>query len=112
MKLHRIVMLVLAAAALLPGAARATGLLTCDSGDPSQWITQEVLAERLTAQGWQVRFIKEDGGCWEVYGTTPEGDRAEAYFHPVTGEKLLVSQRGRILFRADGLSGSGAGDTP
>lgn len=102
----RIVVITLAAAVILPVAANATGLLTCDSGDPSKWITEEAMTEQLTAKGWQVRFIKEDGGCWEVYGTTPEGARAEAYFHPVTGEKLLISQRGRILFRADGVSGS------
>ena len=45
--------------------------------------------------------MKVDGGCWEVYGTTPEGKRVEAYFHPATGEKLLVSRRGQIIFRAD-----------
>ena len=29
----------------------------------------------------------------------PEGQRVEAYFHPVTLEKLLVARRGQILFR-------------
>lgn len=106
MKRLRIIGIALAAAAILPAASGATGLLTCDSGDPSKWMSKEALTERLTAQGWQVRFIKEDGGCWEVYGTTPEGDRAEAYFDPVTGEKLLVAQRGRILFRAEGVTGA------
>ena len=106
MKSLSIIVTTLATAALVPVVAGATGLLTCESGDPSKWITEEAMAEQLTAKGWQIRFIKEDGGCWEVYGTTPEGQRAEAYFHPVTGEKLLVSQRGRILFRADGVSGS------
>ena len=47
------------------------------------------------------RWMKEDGGCWEVYGTTPEGQRVEGYFHPATGAAELIAQRGRILFRAD-----------
>ena len=35
-------------------------------------------------KGWQIRRIKEDGGCYEVYAVTDKGDRVEAYFHPVT----------------------------
>jgi sulfoxide reductase heme-binding subunit YedZ len=34
-----------------------------------------------------------------VYGTDPQGNRVEAYFHPVTFEKLLVSRRGQVLFK-------------
>jgi hypothetical protein len=46
-----------------------------------------------------VRKSKVDGGCYEVYGTDPQGNRVEAYFHPVSFEKLLVSRRGQVLFR-------------
>ena len=81
-------------------SAHATGAMTCDSGDPSGWQPQSALEEKLVAEGWQVRRIKVDGGCYEAYATTPEGDRVEAYFHPVTLEKLLVSRRGEVLFRA------------
>ena len=45
---------------------------------------------------------RRSGGCYEVYGTTPEGDRVEAYFHPVTLEKLYVARRGEVLFRKKG----------
>lgn len=89
-----------AAAFLLAAPAQATGLMTCDSGPQSGWRSQEQLSQHLTRQGWQVRRTKIDGGCYEVYGTTPEGDRVEAYFHPVSFEKLLVARRGEILFRA------------
>lgn len=78
--------------------ASATGAMTCQS-DKTQWKTQEQLTAALKAQGWTVRKSKVDGGCYEVYGTTPEGDRVEAYFHPVTLEKLLVSRRGEVLFK-------------
>jgi hypothetical protein len=92
--------LLLAAAALaLPALpALATGKMTCDV-PAAQRKPQEELVRTITAQGWQVRKAKLDGGCYEVYGTTPEGDRVEAYFHPVTFEKLLVSRRGEILYR-------------
>jgi len=77
----------------------ATGAITCKAGPQSGWKSEKDLTDKLTKEGWTVRKSKVDGGCYEVYGTTPEGDRVEAYFHPVTLEKLYVSRRGEILFR-------------
>ena len=62
----------------------ATGLATCDSGTKSTWQPQATLEKQLKDKGWQIRRIKEDGGCYEVYAVTEKGDRVEAYFHPVT----------------------------
>ncbi|WP_299984345.1 PepSY domain-containing protein [uncultured Ruegeria sp.] len=84
----------------LPINAGATGIHQCEATDKSDWLTEDQLTERLEANGWSVRFMKEDGGCWEVYGTNPDGQRVEGYFHPVSGEPELIAQRGRILFRA------------
>jgi hypothetical protein len=81
--------------------ADATGRYTCEDVAKSKWLTQEALTKKLSDEGWAIRFMKEDGGCWEVYGTTPEGQRAEVYFNPSSGKKLLVSQRGRTLFKAE-----------
>ena len=68
----------------LASAAHATGLATCDSGAPESWQTQEKLAASLKEKGWQVRRIKVDGGCYEVYALNEKGERVEAYFHPRT----------------------------
>ena len=64
--------------------ASATGLATCASGAPSGWQPQATLEKQLTDQKWQVRRIKVDGGCYEVYALNDKGERVEAYFHPVT----------------------------
>ena len=82
----------------LAAPATATGLYQCESGDRIGWKSQEELEDQMVADGWTVRRIKEDGGCYEAYGTTPEGQRVEAYFDPVTLEMLLVARRGEILF--------------
>ncbi len=93
--------LVLAAAALgVASPALATGKMTCNAGPEAGWKSQKALQESLRKQGWQVRKTKIDGGCYEVYGTMPNGDRVEAYFHPVTFQQLLVSRRGEVIFRA------------
>jgi hypothetical protein len=65
-------------------AAGATGLATCDSGPKEGWQPVAKLEQTLKDKGWTVRRVKEDGGCYEVYGLDDKGQRVEAYFHPVT----------------------------
>jgi hypothetical protein len=100
MKMKQII-LPFSAALLLANAvpAFATGLMTCDSGDRSSWQSKDSLKQQMQNNGWTVRRIKEDGGCYEVYGTSPEGKRVEAYYDPVSLDKLLVARRGVILFK-------------
>lgn len=91
--------LTLAALLLVMAApAFATGKMTC-AATPEQRKSIDALTTDLTKQGWQVRKAKLDGGCYEVYGTTPQGDRVEAYFDPVSFEKLLVLRRGQVLYK-------------
>lgn len=71
----------------------ATGLYTCESGPRSEWKSQDELKKNLESQGWKVRRIKEDGGCWEVYAINDKGQRVEAYFHPVTLKNVFTSTR-------------------
>lgn len=72
----------IALAAALP--SYATGLATCDSGPRETWQPQQRLQKILEGEGWQIRRIKEDGGCYEVYALNEKGERVEAYFHPKT----------------------------
>ncbi len=79
-------------AAMLSLAANgwATGLATCDTGPREGWQSPETLKQILIEKGWEVRRIKEDGGCYEVYALTDQGERVEAYFHPETLEPVPV----------------------
>ena len=47
----------------------------------------------LKAKGWEVRNIKVDGGCYEVYALDEKQERVEAYFHPVTLERVKTAER-------------------
>jgi len=73
--------------------ALATGLATCDSGPKEGWQPQAKLEKQLTEQKWQVRRIKVDGGCYEVYAMNEKGERVEAYFHPVTLDPVPTKPR-------------------
>jgi len=88
-----LVAVALSGAALSP-AAHATGLATCDSGARESWQTQEKLTAMLKEKGWQVRRIKEDGGCYEVYAMNEKGERVEAYFHPRTLAPVPTGSKG------------------
>jgi hypothetical protein len=78
--------------------AFATGKLKCDV-PAAQRQPVGALEARLKAEGWTIKKSKLDGGCYEVYGTQPDGTFVEAYFDPATFEKLYVSQRGKVLFK-------------
>ncbi len=73
---------------MLSTPAFATGLATCDSGPQESWQPQAKLEQQLKDKGWQVRRIKIDGGCYEVYALNEKGERVEAYFHPKTLESV------------------------
>ena len=47
----------------------------------------------LKEKGWEVRNVKVDGGCYEVYAIDDKGERVEAYFHPVTLERVKTAER-------------------
>jgi hypothetical protein len=79
--------------AFAAASAGATGLATCDSGPKEGWKPQAALEKQLVARNWQVRRIKVDGGCYEVYGMNEKGERVEAYFHPVTLEPVPTKPR-------------------
>jgi hypothetical protein len=71
-------------ALLIATQSLATGLATCDSGPQETWQPQSALEKQLKDKGWQIRRIKVDGGCYEVYAIDEKGQKVEAYFHPKT----------------------------
>lgn len=90
----RLLAAVLVAAAITATPVRvatATGLATCDSGSPDTWQPQEKLTAMLKEKGWDVRNVKIDGGCYEVYALDEKQERVEAYFHPVTLERVQIA---------------------
>jgi len=48
------------------------------------WQPRQALEDKLKAEGWQVRRIKTDDGCYKVEGTRQDGQRVKATFQPDT----------------------------
>jgi len=51
----------------------------------------DALKQKLEGEGWKVRRIKSEDGCFEVYGFDAQGRKIEAYFHP---KSLAMLKRG------------------
>ncbi len=67
------------------GAAHAAEL--CDV-PTDQWQPREALQNKLEAEGWTVKKIKIEDGCYEAYATNEEGKKMETFFNPKTLEAV------------------------
>lgn len=63
------------------GTAAAEDICTVPQ---AEWQAKEVLQQKLETEGWKIKTIKIDDGCYEVYGTDAAGKRMETYFDPKT----------------------------
>jgi hypothetical protein len=59
----------------------------------ADWQPREALQKKLEGDGWQVRRIKSDDGCYEVYAIDDQGRRIEAAYNPKTFE-MMKRERG------------------
>ena len=77
----------LMAAALLAGVATTGGALADDDDcnvPMANWQSREAVQKMAEAQGWTVRRIKTDDGCYEIKGTDAEGRMIEVKVDPGT----------------------------
>lgn len=52
----------------------------------AEWQPIEALQQKLEAEGWKVKTLKTDDGCYEAYAIDDKGRRVETYFNPKTFE--------------------------
>ncbi len=72
-------------------AALATGQCNAPVSD---WQPREALQKKLEDAGWQVRRIKAEDGCYEVYAVNDKGGRLEAAYDPKTFEVTNLERGG------------------
>ena len=79
----------LMSAALILGAAALPALAEtrCDTPEADRRPVEELKTE-LTAKGWDIRNVKIEDGCYEVYGHDADGKRVEIFFDPATFEAV------------------------
>jgi len=89
MKLLSALMILAVAAA---GPAFAEG--KCSSAPKSKWQPRSALEAQLQSDGYKVRQIKVEGGCYEVYATDRDGKHANMAYNAETLEKLDNAEAG------------------
>lgn len=82
--------LLLAAAFGLVGSRAAFASETC-SVPKAEWQPEQALRQKLETDGWKINRIKIDDGCYEVYGSDANGNRAETYFDPKSLEPVELN---------------------
>lgn len=85
--------------------ALADGDVKCSSGPPEKWQKIDKLKKKAWLEKWTVQKMQIEGDCYEVYARTQDGQAIEAFFHPVTLQKLVVYRRGQEIWRAKGFAG-------
>ena len=58
----------------------------CGETDKANWISQDDAKAKAVSLGLDVRQVKEEGGCFEIYAIGKDGAKVEKLMHPVTGE--------------------------
>ena len=90
MKVFSAALTVLIVAAAGPAFAQGK----CATGPKSKWQPRSALESQLQADGYKVRQIKVEGGCYEVYATDKAGKRANMAYNAQTLEKLDNAEAG------------------
>ena len=80
--------LVLALAATAP--ALAGDKASCGDAPRDQWLSQDAIRAKAEGLGYQVRQVKVENGCYELYAIDKNGAKIERYLYPVTGEPVNV----------------------
>jgi hypothetical protein len=51
-----------------------------------EWMSRDAASSLMAGKGFDVRRVKREDGCYEVYAIDKTGARVEIYINPVTGE--------------------------
>lgn len=83
--------IVLAAAllsAFAAGVARAEDEGKGCDVPKEKWMTEEAMKEKAKGMGLDVRQVKVENGCYEVYAIDAKGNKVEYIFNPETGAQV------------------------
>ncbi len=75
----------LAAIALSAFALGAMASTPCTDAPRDKWLPQQDVKASLEKQGYNVKRLKVDDGCYEAYVTGKDGKKLELKINPVDG---------------------------
>ncbi len=91
--MKKFLVLSIAAASLALGTpANASGNTYCGQAS-GNWMSIDAVKAKAAGMGYNVRRVKREDGCYEVYAIGKNGGRVEIYMHPVTGKVVKIKNK-------------------
>lgn len=75
----------------LPAAAVAAD---CGTAPQSEWMSEADISAKGVELGYDVRSVKVEEGCYEIYGIAKDGAKVEVLLNPVSAEVVSVKSAG------------------
>lgn len=75
------------------GQAQASERAACGNAPRDQWMSTDAVKAKVAALGYDVRRVKEEDGCLEVYAIDKNGAKAELYLNPMSGAIVTSKDR-------------------
>ncbi|HXZ15490.1 MAG TPA: PepSY domain-containing protein [Roseiarcus sp.] len=61
----------------------------CTAEPREKWMSEDAMKAKIATLGYErIKTFKVSGSCYEIYGYTNDGRKAEVYFNPVTGDRV------------------------
>ena len=79
-------------AATVPAHASSDGV-SCSQSAGGQQLSDQDIRAKAAGMGYDVRNVKREDGCFEVYATDKKGSRVEIYMNAVTGAVLKIKNK-------------------
>jgi hypothetical protein len=83
--MNKIILATLLTAVSFAGVARAEEDQNCTQAAKDKWLSEDGIKDKAKAAGLDVRRVKVEGSCYEVYAVDAKGAKVEALFNPETG---------------------------
>ena len=73
------------ATTMVAGTVMAEENRSCTTVSNDKWLTEDAVRAKAAEAGYDVRKLKVEGSCYEVYAIDAKGNKVEALFDPATG---------------------------
>lgn len=81
-----------ATVSLIAVSGAAIAAPACTTEPKAKWMSEAPMKEHVAMLGYKdIRTFKTSGNCYEIYGMTKDGKKAEVYFNPVNGDVVRSS---------------------
>ena len=60
-----------------------------------EWMSRDAVKSVMADKGYDVRRVKREDSCYEIYAIDKTGARVEVYLNPVSGEIVRIKNKSR-----------------